>query len=57
MVGQVGSAAQAFDNLINENSANFSTMLDSFSAAATSMKNLTDYLQINPSSIITGKDY
>ena len=57
MVGQVGSAAQSFDNLINENSANIATMIDSFSAAATSMKNLTDYLQINPSSIITGKDY
>lgn len=55
MFGQVTSAAQAFDSLITENSANLSTMLDSFSAAAISMKNLTDYLQINPSSIITGK--
>jgi paraquat-inducible protein B len=57
MVGQVSSAAQAFDALINENSSNVATMIDNFSAAANSMKNLTDYLQINPSSIITGKDY
>ena len=53
----VSGAAQSFEAIVGENSANLTSMLDSFSAAASSLKNLTDYLQMNPSAIITGKDY
>jgi len=53
----MGKMAQTLDNFVGENSSSISAMIESFSAAAVSLKNLTDYLQINPSSIITGKDY
>ena len=51
----VGKMAQTLDNFVGENSSSISAMIESFSAAAVSLKNLTDYLQINPSSIVTGK--
>lgn len=57
MVENVGGAAQAVDALVGENAESISAMIESFSAAATSMKNLTDYLQMYPSAIITGKEY
>ena len=53
----VGGAAQSFDLMVGENAASIAAMIDSFSAAAASMKNLTDYLQMYPNAIITGKDY
>lgn len=53
----VGGAAQSFESLVGENAESIAAMIESFSAAAASMKNLTDYLQMNPSAIITGKDY
>jgi len=56
-VSNVGGAAQSFDALVGENASSIAAMIESFSAAAASMKNLTDYLQMNPSAIITGKDY
>ena len=51
----VGKMAQTLDNFVGENSSSISAMIESFSAAAVSLKNLTDYLQINPSAVITGK--
>lgn len=56
-ITNVGGAAHSFDSLVNENSPELTAMLESFSAAATSLKNLTDYLQMHPNAIITGKDY
>ena len=53
----VGGAAQSFDQIVGENTPNITTMIENFSAAAASLKNLTDYLQMYPSSIITGKEY
>lgn len=53
----VGGAAQSFDLMVGENAASIATMIESFSAAAASMKNLTDYLQMYPSAILTGKEY
>jgi len=53
----ISGAAKSFKSVVGENADNFTRMLDSMSAAATSMKNLTDYLQMNPSAIVTGKDY
>ena len=53
----MGDAAKSFNNFVNENSSSISTLIESFSQAAISLKNLTDYLQMNPSSIITGKEY
>ena len=52
----VGGAAKSIDSLMAENAAQISTLIDSLTAAANSLKNLTDYLQMYPSSIITGKD-
>ena len=43
--------------MVGENAASIATMIESFSAAAASMKNLTDYLQMYPSAILTGKEY
>ena len=57
MVKEIGAAAQSFDALIDNNANNIAQMIDSFNAAAASMKNLTDYLQMYPNSIITGKEY
>lgn len=64
MVSELGSAAQnvsgaaqSFDAMLGENSTAVSKLIESFSAAADSLKNLTDYLQMYPNSIITGKDY
>ncbi len=57
MVKEVGNAAQAFDELIVNNTEGIAQMIDSFNAAAASMKNLTDYLQMYPNAIITGKEY
>lgn len=57
MVKEVGDAAQSFDNLIVDNAEGIAQMIDSFNAAAASMKNLTDYLQMYPNAIITGKEY
>ena len=54
---EVGGAAKAFDLLINDNEQNIANMVESFNQAAQSMKNLTDYLQMYPNAIITGKDY
>lgn len=54
---KVGGVAQSLDALVGENSGSIAAMIESFSAAASSMKHLTDYLQMNPSAIITGKDY
>lgn len=53
----VGGAADAFNALIGENAADIAAMIESFGAAAASMKNLTDYLQMYPNAILTGKDY
>lgn len=53
----VGGAAKSFNNLVGENAANITHLIESMTAAAASMKNLTDYLQMNPSAIVTGKDY
>lgn len=53
----VGGAAQSFDLLVGENAESIAAMIESFSAAAASMKNLTDYLQMYPSALITGKEY
>ena len=49
--------AQSFDNLLTENANNISATINSMNEAAQSMKNLTDYLQMYPSAIITGKEY
>lgn len=57
MVENVGGAAQAIDALVDENAASIAAMIESFSSAAASMKNLTDYLQMYPNAIITGKEY
>ncbi|MCM1324297.1 MAG: MlaD family protein [Acetobacter sp.] len=57
MVENVGGAAQAIDSLVDENAASIAAMIESFSSAAASMKNLTDYLQMYPNALITGKDY
>ncbi len=57
MVTEVSSAAQSFDAILGENAAQLTAMIESFAAAAASLRNLTDYLQMNPSSLITGKDY
>lgn len=56
MVENVGGAAQAIDSLVDGNAANIASMIESFSSAAASMKNLTDYLQMYPNAIITGKE-
>lgn len=55
--GNISGAAKSFNTLVGENADNITRMLDSMSAAAASLKNLTDYLQMNPSAIVTGKDY
>ncbi len=52
----VGGAAQSFDLVVGENAASIAAMLESLNAAAASMKNLTDYLQMYPNAIITGKE-
>lgn len=52
----VGGAAKSIDALMGENAAQISTLIETLTAAANSLKNLTDYLQMYPSSIITGKD-
>ena len=57
MVKEVGDAAKSFDNLIVDNAESVAQMIESFNAAAASMKNLTDYLQMYPNAIITGKEY
>lgn len=57
MFENVGGAAQSIDALVGENAESISAMIESFSAAAASMKNLTDYLQMYPNALITGKDY
>ena len=53
----VGGAAESIDLLVQDNEQSISDMINSFNQAAQSMKNLTDYLQMYPNSIITGKDY
>ena len=53
----VGGAAQSFDLMVGENAASIAAMIESFSAAAASLKNLTDYLQMYPNAVITGKEY
>ena len=53
----VGGAAQSFDLMVGENAAGIAAMIESFSAAAASLKNLTDYLQMYPNAVITGKEY
>lgn len=54
---EVGGAAEALDLMIEENAVSVGQMIESFNAAAQSMKNLTDYLQMYPNAIITGKDF
>lgn len=56
MVEEFGTVAQSVDNMLTENSANISATINSMNEAAQSMKNLTDYLQMYPNSIITGKE-
>lgn len=53
----VGGAAQSFDLMVGENATGIAAMIESFSAAAASLKNLTDYLQMYPNAVITGKEY
>lgn len=53
----VGGAAQSFDLMVGENAPGIAAMIESFSAAAASLKNLTDYLQMYPNAVITGKEY
>ena len=57
MVKNLGNAAQNFDTLLENNTPNIEAMIESFNSAAQSMKNLTDYLQMYPNAIITGKEY
>ena len=57
MVKDRSDAAETFDNLVENNAENIEAMIESFNLAAQSMKNLTDYLQMYPNSIITGKEY
>ena len=57
MLEEFGAVAQSVDNMITENSTNISATINSMNEAAQSMKNLTDYLQMYPSAIITGKEY
>ena len=57
MVNEFGAVAKSMDNLLTENSASIANTIDSLNEAAQSMKNLTDYLQMYPSAIITGKEY
>ncbi len=52
----VGGAAKSIDLMMSENAAQISALIDNMNAAAASLKNLTDYLQMYPSAIITGKD-
>ncbi|MBR5154291.1 MAG: MCE family protein [Alphaproteobacteria bacterium] len=54
---EVGNAAEAFDLIMEDNAVSVAQMLESFNAAAQSMKNLTDYLQMYPNALITGKDF
>lgn len=52
----IGGAAQSFNVMVGENASSINMLIESFSSAADSLKNLTDYLQMYPSSIITGKE-
>ena len=52
----VSTAAQSLNAAFGDNASNLSTMIENFSQAAASMKNLTDYLQMYPSALITGKE-
>ncbi len=52
----VGGAAKSLDLIMGENAAEISAMIETLTAAANSLKNLTDYLQMYPSAIITGKE-
>lgn len=52
----VGGAAKSIDLMMSENAAQISALIDNMNAAAASLKNLTDYLQMYPSAVITGKD-
>jgi paraquat-inducible protein B len=56
MVEQFGSAAQTFNALLTENAGGLASALESFNAAAQSLRNLTDYLQMYPNSLIIGKE-
>lgn len=64
MINNFGAAAtnlsnfsQSLNAALGENSNNFAQMIENFGAAAASLKNLTDYLQMHPNALITGKDY
>ncbi|MBQ2886579.1 MAG: MCE family protein [Alphaproteobacteria bacterium] len=57
MVEEFGAVAQGIDNMLTENATNISATINSMNEAAQSMKNLTDYLQMYPNAIITGKEY
>lgn len=63
MLDNFGKAATNLSKLsrslnasLGENSSDFAIMIENFSAAAASLKNLTDYLQMHPSSLIKGKE-
>ena len=57
MVKEFGGAAKSLNSMVEENSQNISNAIQSFGEATMSLKNLTDYLQMYPNAIITGKEY
>ena len=57
MVNEFGGAAQNLNNIVEENAQNLSNAIQNFGEAVISIKNLTDYLQMYPNAIITGKEY
>ncbi len=56
MVKDIGNSANSINLLVNENSANISQLLESVTNTSNSIKNLTDYLQIYPNSVVFGKE-
>ena len=53
----VGGVAKSVNLVIDNNEQNIAEMIESFNEAARSMKNLTDYLEMYPNALITGKEY
>ena len=53
----VGGVAKSVNLVIDNNEQSIAEMIESFNEAARSMKNLTDYLEMYPNALITGKEY
>jgi len=57
LVKEFGGVAQNLNSIVEENAQSVSNTIQNFGEAAISLKNLTDYLQMYPNAIITGKEY